>query len=50
MKLVVSYRENDDLDIYLEIHAGAGGTESKTGQICCRMHSKWFDSKILNMR
>ena len=21
--------ENDDLDIYLEIHAGAGGTESQ---------------------
>ena len=26
--------ERDDCDIYLEIHAGAGGTESKTGLIC----------------
>ena len=26
--------ETDDLNIYLEIHAGAGGTESHIGLIC----------------
>ena len=26
--------ENDDLNIYLEIHAGAGGTESQDWLIC----------------
>ena len=29
MKLIVLSGENDDYDIYLEIHAGASGTESQ---------------------
>ena len=29
MKLTVLSGENDDYDIYLEIHAGAGRTESQ---------------------
>ena len=38
--------ENDDLDIYLEIHAGAGGTESQDwAQMLRRMYVKWFDKK-----
>ena len=38
--------ENDGLDIYLEIHAGAGGTESQDwAQMLRRMHLKWFDKK-----
>ena len=39
--------ENDDLDIYLEIHAGAGGTESQDwAQMLRRMYMKWFDKKF----
>ena len=39
--------ENDDLDIYLEIHAGAGGTESQDwADMLRRMYIKWFDKKI----
>tara|TARA_Y100000590_G_C15695357_1_gene1004928 strand:+ start:450 stop:1502 length:1053 start_codon:yes stop_codon:yes gene_type:complete len=38
--------ENDHLDTYLEIHAGAGGTESQDwAQILRRMYSKWIESK-----
>ena len=38
--------ENDDLDIYLEIHAGAGGTESQDwADMLRRMYMKWFDKK-----
>ncbi len=38
--------ENDDLDIYLEIHAGAGGTESQDwAEMLRRMYLKWFDKK-----
>ena len=38
--------ENDDYDIYLEIHAGAGGTESQDwANILRRMYMKWFDKK-----
>ena len=38
--------ENDQLDIYLEIHAGAGGTESQDwAEMIKRMYSKWFDRK-----
>ena len=38
--------ENDGLDIYLEIHAGAGGTESQDwAQMLRRMYLKWFDKK-----
>ena len=29
MKLIVSFLRNDDLNIYLEIHAGVYGTESQ---------------------
>ncbi len=38
--------ENDGLDIYLEIHAGAGGTESQDwADMLRRMYMKWFDKK-----
>ena len=40
--------ENDDYDIYLEIHAGAGGTESQDwADMLRRMYMKWFDKKKL---
>ena len=42
-------RENDDLDIYLEIHAGAGGTESQDwADMLRRMYMKWFEKKKFN--
>ncbi len=38
--------ENDNLDIYMEIHAGAGGTESQDwADMLRRMYLKWFDKK-----
>ena len=38
--------DNDELDIYLEIHAGAGGTESQDwADMLRRMYIKWFDKK-----
>ena len=38
--------KNDHLDIYLEIHAGAGGTESQDwAEMLRRMYMKWFDKK-----
>ena len=38
--------ENDDLNIFLEIHAGAGGTESQDwAEMIRRMYIKWFDKK-----
>ncbi len=38
--------ENDYLDIYLEIHAGAGGTESQDwAEMLRKMYLKWFDKK-----
>ena len=38
--------ENDDFNIYLEIHAGAGGTESQDwAEMLRRMYLKWFDKK-----
>ena len=48
MKLIVFLSgENDDYDIYLEIHAGAGGTESQDwADMLRRMYMKWFDKKI----
>jgi peptide chain release factor 2 len=38
--------ENDHLDVYVEIHAGAGGTESQDwAQMLRRMYSKWAETK-----
>ena len=38
--------ENDHLDTYMEIHAGAGGTESQDwAQMLRRMYSKWTEKK-----
>ena len=38
--------ENDSLDSYLEIHAGAGGTESQDwASMLRRMYMKWADKK-----
>ena len=38
--------ENDHLDTYLEIHAGAGGTESQDwAQMLRRMYCKWTEKK-----
>jgi len=38
--------DNDHLDTYLEIHAGAGGTESQDwAQMLARMYSKWIEKK-----
>ena len=43
--------ENDSLDIYLEVHAGAGGTESQDwAEMLRRMYLKWFDKKIFLMK
>ena len=39
-------KESDNLNIYLEIHAGAGGTESQDwADMLRRMYLKWFDKK-----
>ena len=39
--------ETDPLDCYIEIHAGAGGTESQDwADMLRRMYLKWADSKI----
>ena len=38
--------ENDHLDTYLEVHAGAGGTESQDwAEMLRRMYSKWTENK-----
>ena len=51
MKQLFLSGENDDYDIYLEIHAGAGGTESQDwADMLRRMYMKWFDKKNLNMK
>ena len=40
---------NDSLDIYLEIHAGAGGTESQDwAEMLRKMYLKWFDKRSFN--
>ena len=42
-------KENDSLNIYLEIHAGAGGTESQDwAEMLRKMYLKWFDKKSFN--
>ena len=41
--------EADSLDCYIEIHAGAGGTESQDwADMLRRMYLKWSDSKNLS--
>jgi peptide chain release factor 2 len=41
--------ENDSLDIYLEIHAGAGGTESQDwAEMLRKMYIKWFDKRLFS--
>ena len=43
-------KEHDHLDTYLEIHAGAGGTESQDwAQMLRRMYSKWAENKNANL-
>ena len=38
--------ENDHLNVYMEIHAGVGGTESQDwAEMLRRMYLKWFDKK-----
>ena len=41
--------EADSLDSYIEIHAGAGGTESQDwADMLRRMYLKWADKKDFN--
>ena len=41
--------ENDSRNIFIEIHAGAGGTESQDwASMLRRMYLKWFDKKGYN--
>ena len=49
MKLTVFYlMKADILDCYIEIHAGAGGTESQDwANMLRRMYLKWADTKNL---
>ena len=43
--------EADHLNAFIEIHAGAGGTESQDwAEMLRRMYMKWFDKKILDMK
>ena len=38
--------DSDNLDSYLEFHAGAGGTESQDwAEMLRRMYMKWFDKR-----
>ena len=42
--------ENDHLDTYLEVHAGAGGTESQDwAEMLRRMYMKWAFNKGYNV-
>ena len=47
MRLNVFYQnESDILDCYIEIHAGAGGTESQDwAEMLKRMYLKWAQNK-----
>ena len=51
VKLIVFCRaKTTTLNIYLEIHAGAGGTESQDwADMLRRMYMKWFDKKRLQI-
>ena len=41
--------EADPFDCYIEIHAGAGGTESQDwAEMLRKMYLKWADKKVLN--
>ena len=43
-------KESDQLDAYLEIHAGAGGTESQDwAEMLRRMYMKWSNNKNFNV-
>ena len=43
--------ENDHLDTYLEIHAGAGGTESQDwAQMLRRMYARWAEKKNIALK
>ena len=43
--------ENDALNIYVDVHAGAGGTESQDwAEMLRRMYIKWFEKKIFLMK
>ncbi len=43
--------ENDSLDVYLEIHAGAGGTESQDwAEMLRRMYMKWSNRREFNIQ
>ena len=48
MKLNVSYQIKRQFRCYLEIHAGAGGTESQDwAEMLRRMYMKWANNKKL---
>ena len=43
--------DNDPLDTYLEVHAGAGGTESQDwAQMLIRMYAKWSEKNNCNFQ